>query len=511
MKKDSKYCYFLSLLFFAVSYIGILHHELWLDEAHHWLLARDSNSIYELVQNTRIEGHPLLWNFLLYVVTRFTADPFWMQFLHILISSSSVFIFLRKAPFNWVFKTLFIFGYFMIFEYNLISRNYSLGILFLFLICDVFKDREQKFTLLCFYLVVISNIHLMYSVIAFALFLTLLAEQIQYKHFFKTQYIAGYSVFVFGLLLMFIQIQHTDPSWLLDPINEIPFKERLIGGFVSFFKGIVTIPDFRTIHFWNSNLLVNFSKPIAGVFAFLIYFLPLLLFLKNRKTLFFVYVALIGAEIFFFVAQRTATRFHGMIYMIIIMALWIENYYILEDTKLRDFLNSLKLQSFKKPIIYSILSIQFCSGIYAYSMDYIYPFSSAKETINYIQKENKAKIEIITVTCDGTLLSAYFEKKIYFLCDKSLQSFCHWDSGCVGSVTQKESVAMLTDYMISRNNNVLFVSYYALTNNLNSSIWINLNEKIKVRFVKKFDSNIVDKNKTSYYIFEVSKIVTDVQ
>ena len=504
LTKDTKYLIFLTLLYFAISLVGILHHEFFIDEAHHWLLARDSNSISELIQNTRIEGHPLLWSLMLYGISRFTFDPFWMQFLHILISTSVVFLLLKKGPFNWLFKTLFIFGYFMIFEYNLISRNYSLGILFLFLACSIFKNREQKFSLICIYLALTTNSHLLFSVIAFALFLTLLFEQIQNKQFLKEQFITGYFIFALGLLLIYIQIHSTDSNWLLDPINRLPFQERIVGGFVSFFKGIITVPDFRTIHFWNSNLFVNLSKPIAAVFALLIYFLPLLIFFKNRKTLFFIYTGLIGAQVFFFVTQRAATRFHGMTFILIIVALWIEHYYSSEDSKLRRFLNSLRLTLLVKPIMYAILIIHFASGIYAYSMDYIYPFSSAKETISYIDKSDFNKIEIITVTCDGTLLCAYLEKKVYFLCEQSLQSFCHWDNECSGNVTQEKSVLMLTDYMKNKDGkSVLFVSYYPLTNDTNTKNWVSLNDKIKVRFVKRFDQNIVDK--TSYYVFEVAQ------
>src|ERR1051325_7144692 len=132
----------LTLLYFALSLVGIWHHEFFIDEAHHWLLARDSGSVSELVANTRIEGHPLSWSFLLFVLTRFTSNPFWMQLLHIVISTTTGFVFLRKAPFSWGFKILFIFGYFMIFEYNLISRNYMLAIGFLFCACWLFGDRH---------------------------------------------------------------------------------------------------------------------------------------------------------------------------------------------------------------------------------------------------------------------------------------------------------------------------------------------------------------------------------
>lgn len=504
MTKDTKYLLLLALLYFAVSWIGILHHEFFIDEAHHWLLARDSNSVSELIRNTRSEGHPLLWTLLLYAITRFTSNPFWMQFIHILISTITVVVFLKKAPFNWLFKALFIFGYFMIFEYNLISRNYNLGVLFLFLACSVFKNREQKFGLLCLYLTLATNSHLLFSVIAFALFLTLLVEKTQKRNLFNKKFLSGYLIFGLGLLFIYIQIHSTDSAWLLEPINTLPFRERIVCGFGSFFKGLITIPDFRSIHFWNSNLIVNGNRPIAGVLALLTYFIPLLLFFKNRKTLFFVYTALIGAQIFFFVTQRTAIRFHGMTYILIIVALWIEKHYTSEDYKFRDFLSAWKLTLLKKPILYCIVSIQLCAGIYAYIMDYNYAFSSAKETVNYIEKEHPNKIEIVTVTCDGTLLSAYLEKKVYFLCDQSLQSFCHWNSSCSANVNQEKSVEMLTGYMNSHHKDVLFVSYYPLTDDTGTKAWINLNDKIKGRFLKKYNQNIVEK--TNYFVYEVSKI-----
>jgi hypothetical protein len=501
MKKDKIYLYVLTSLFFVVSFIGILHHELWLDEAHHWLLARDSNSFTNLNINTRSEGHPLLWSILLYGITRITTNPFWMQFLHILISTSFVFVFLKKAPFNWVIKTLFIFGYFIIFEYNLISRNYNLGILFLFLACTIFKERKNRFILISFYLAMASNTHLMFSVIAFALFVIIVFEQIENKQVSSTQNTFGYLIFGLGLISILIQIQTTNSGWLLNPIEKIPFSERLIKGFISFFKGLITIPDFRTIHFWNSNLIVDTNRKLASIFALLIYFLPLVLFSKNKKTLYFVYMGLIGTQIFFFVTQRAATRFHGMTYIIFIIALWIENYYPIDNYKLKDFLISLKLTLFKKQVVYCILIIQFCSGIYAYSMDLIYPFSSAKETIDFTKKSYQGT-EIISLNCEGTLLSAYLEKKIYFLCNQSFQSFCHWDFDCSGNMTKQKTIQMLTDY-IKKNNNILYISYYSLGNEKNKN-WVILNSKIKARFIKKFDENIVEKS--NYYIFEISKI-----
>ena len=78
------------LIFFILSLIGILHHEIWLDEAQHFLIARDSKNLQELIGACRIEGHPVLWDILLFVITRFSSNPFWMQFVHILISCAAI-------------------------------------------------------------------------------------------------------------------------------------------------------------------------------------------------------------------------------------------------------------------------------------------------------------------------------------------------------------------------------------------------------------------------------------
>jgi hypothetical protein len=500
LKNNSKYVLLLTVLYFIISLFGILHHELWLDEAHHWLLARDSHSLVDLFRYTRYEGHPILWNILLYGITQFTVNPFWMQFLHISIATTAVFVFLKKAPFSWKFKTLFIFGYFMLFEYNLISRNYVSGVLFLFLACSIYKDRKEKFTLLCIYLALASNTHLIFTVIGFALFLTILFERLSDNELLhKKTFQLGFWIFLFGIFLCIAQILPPGDTRFFNRAEQIPVYEKFIKGFISLFKGLVTIPDFRTIHFWNSNLLVNLSKPISAILGLLAYFLPIVLFYKNKKVLFFTYVALIGTQLFFYVTQLSATRYDGMNYVIIIMALWIEYYH---DNAANN------LAFLKTPIVTVLLLIQFFSGMYAWSMDIIYPFCVAKETVDYLNTKKINTDNVISVTCDGTLISPFLEKKVYFLCNGSLQSYCHWNSDCGKNTSRKNIVKMISGYMISHNYAV-FVSDFPLMVNLQSNKWVKINENTKVRFLKKFNNSIV--SKANYYIFDVSKITADAQ
>lgn len=502
MKATTKYTFLLVTLYFSVSFVGILHHELWLDEAHHWLLARDSGSIYELIQATRIEGHPILWNVLLFGITRFTSNPFWMQLLNILIATASVCIFLSKAPVSRTFKILFIFGYFMIFEYSLISRNYMLGILFLFLACAAFRNRKQKFVLLCFWLILAANVHLMFGVIAFALLLILILENYQDKKLFNKSYLAGYIIFLVGILLLLIQILNTNSGWFFSSLNGIPFSEKISKGFIAFFKGIVLLPDFRSLHFWNTNLIVVLNRNLSIVLGLLIYVLPFLIF-RKKHILIFIYSALIGMQVFFFITQRAAARFHGMAYFIIIIGFWLEHYNASDNSKLTTFFNRLNLAKFCKPIVYSMLILHCFSGIMAYCTDFNQPFASAKEAVDFIKSKNLQNIPAMSLTCDGTVPSAYLEKKIWFLYDHNYESYCHWDGNFPSHISASAVANLIGDFM-KNHNRAVYISYDPIIKKQTSGIWIPISATVKVRFLKAFIDNAVVTDK--YYIFEVARI-----
>ena len=502
MKTQANYFYFLTLLYFSISLLGVFHHELWLDESHHWLLARDSSSLINLIENTRYEGHPVLWNVLLYGISRFSLNPVWMQVFHILIATATVFLFLRKAPFSALFKTLFIFGYFIVFEYNLLSRNYILGLFFIFWACSLFKELEKKFLLLSVCLAFAANVHLIFSVIALALYLTILLEHWQQHLLFRRRiYNWGYFIFGIGLLLAVIQMIPPSDTRFFDHVNEMALSEKFTKGFISLFKGIVAVPDFSTIHFWNSNFLVNISKPAAAFFGLLLYAVPVLLFFRNRKTLFFIYIGLIGTQIFFFLTQMSATRHDGITYILLIAALWIDNYYQEDNYRLKDFIIRFRLHLLKKPIIYGILVLQLIGGIGAYTMDYLYPFTASKETATYLREYHLMNSDIITVTCDGTAISPYAQKKIFFLCDGSYQSYCHWNFNCALNITQKEIQNGISGFM-KTHDKAVYVSNYPILNTAEIGHWENISPKVKVRFLKKFEQTIV--RNSYYYIYAIS-------
>jgi hypothetical protein len=109
--------------------IRLFRHAMWRDELQAFMLAAASSTPLDLYAKLKYEGHPGLWHLLLWVITRFTADPFFMQVLHLVIALGIWALIWRLAPFRPIEKLLLLLSFFLFWEYFVLSRPYALGVL----------------------------------------------------------------------------------------------------------------------------------------------------------------------------------------------------------------------------------------------------------------------------------------------------------------------------------------------------------------------------------------------
>ena len=83
-----------------VNVIRTLRHAMWRDELQVFMLASYSSSPWSLLSKLKYEGHPGLWHTLVWVITRFTSDPMWMQVMHIGLAIAVWLIIYWWSPFN---------------------------------------------------------------------------------------------------------------------------------------------------------------------------------------------------------------------------------------------------------------------------------------------------------------------------------------------------------------------------------------------------------------------------
>src|SRR6187399_1299443 len=194
--------------FFVIALLGMLSHEMWRDEHQAWLVARDANSLSQLLDNMNYEGNPALWHFFLYWITRVTHDPIYMQVFHLLVATSFIFIFNRYAPISNLHKILFSFGYFPLYEYAVISRSYALGILLVFGICALYKNRMTKYILIGILLALLANVTIYAVVIACCIAGILVLDYFLYQQKTKgamVQLTIGLVIFIIGVAFSLYQ------------------------------------------------------------------------------------------------------------------------------------------------------------------------------------------------------------------------------------------------------------------------------------------------------------------
>ena len=417
----------LTLIFFILNLAGILNHALWRDEAQAWLLARDSHSIPNLLFNMRYEGHPPLWHFLLFFITRWTHDPQAMQLLHLLIATASLWVFVRYSPFTQIQKTLFAFGYFPFYEYAINSRCYALGLLFLFITCAAFKQPLKRYVPLfgCLFLASISNFPA--AVISFALGIFLLSDPLKpnpylKKHIGKIDAVAGAGLFIAtSLLIAFLAVLPPETYHAWDPeYHTILDPSRLV----------TTLSYINDSYFLTSigSPLVTLSTQQGAILSILETLFFSLIFLPKPRVLFFYLLATGGLLMLFYI--KYAYLWHlGHFFLILIISLWLNK--LLPSKKYKSFIPqelSLVTRKICPIILFLILSLHGWQGYQAYLTNFTQPFSLSRN-VAYFIKDARLDSGIIIGYQDYAVsaVAAYLNQPFYSPETQKFITFCSWN------------------------------------------------------------------------------------
>lgn len=141
--KKNKYNIVLMIIYSVISFIILLFHESWRDEAQAWLIARDLN-IIGIIKQMVYEAHPPLWHIILMPFAKLGFPYITIKIISWLITCISVWLILIKSPFNKLTKILIIFSTPMIYLYPAIARSYCLIPLAITLISIYYNKRHEK-------------------------------------------------------------------------------------------------------------------------------------------------------------------------------------------------------------------------------------------------------------------------------------------------------------------------------------------------------------------------------
>lgn len=457
----------LTSIFLFVGTITALHHEMWRDEIQAWLLARDSLSLLDLYRNLKYEGHPGLWHTCLLILSRLTKSPSIMQVFHLLIAATTVYLFGRYSPFTYLQKLLFAFGYFSVYEYSIVCRNYALGVLLICIFCVLFQRRYSRFLWIgtILFLLAHSSVHAL--IVAIAISFALLVDYIIRRKSILTgvsikewHIVIGFILMGLGILTSVLQIIPPPDSGFAVEWYTRYDADRFTSVMKTITHAFFPLPEV-TLHFWGTQWLEQ-SRFYANLqfmlSCFLVIWFSLMLLQKPLAWLSFV-LGTIGLLVLFYSKYYGSLRHHGFLFFLFVMIAWIYQY--CEKAKWStpiDRLSAMCQKSFR-PLFTIILMFHLIGGIIATFMDYRYVFSYGKATAEFIK--SKGMQEMLIVGDKDSAVSTivgYMEKEsFYYPLSHQLGSFIVWNQTRMRGVSDGQVIQSANEVGAKYKQDVLVI------------------------------------------------------
>lgn len=148
---------FILILWLFITCYAIHFHALWRDEVRNFMIAIGGTPSVHLIGN----AHPVLsylieksCYLIFHTYTVLPVSTFLVSFLAI-----ATVLFL--SPYNLRMKVLFVFGYFSLYEYTVMARNYGISMLLMLILALVFSSQKYRYKLTgpVIFLLANTNIH----------------------------------------------------------------------------------------------------------------------------------------------------------------------------------------------------------------------------------------------------------------------------------------------------------------------------------------------------------------
>lgn len=427
------YALALTATYFLFGLINVLHHSLWRDEMQVWIAAQKAHSLAELLHLKYYEdiGHPDGWHILVYPLSRLTSNPLALVLLNFALATLTAYVIARYSPFPRLQKALIVFGYFLFYEYAIVSHDYALGILPIFSFCAAYKPGPKKNYILLAILLAITaeaNIYALMIGLSFALMMLLeiAFSPAPRQYVASAGRIAVAAALFIGLALVGIvrMIAPADSGFVRPwhfPLDVASFGRTL----AMMWKVFVPIPQF-THQFWNSNIVPVPLIPVLSIFvlAFSI------LFFIRKPLILCAYLSGLGAFFFFRHAKYAGfLRNDGHALILFLACMWLAYFYPEQRFPMLSLDRIARwFAPYQRPAFVGVLAIQVGVAVIASAIAFTVPFSQANNTAEFLRSRNMDKMFIVGDP-DAPLLTlaGYLQRDIYYLRGDRMGSYVLWN------------------------------------------------------------------------------------
>ena len=385
----------------AIVGFTLSYHEKWMDEAQAWLFARDL-SLHDLwFHELRYEGSPGLWHTMLWLAQRlFHAQYSWIGPIGMACAMAGAALLILKAPFPRYIRWPLAFTYFLIYQYAVIARQYTLWPVLAFAAAYKFKDRDHP-EFMTIVLVLLANTSFHGTVLAACFGLAYLMEVVPAWRSLSTRLRTRYAICIGAMALTFVFVYAV--------VKPAPDSGELAKK-----QGLFALPEWRNEQGRQITPAIKFTSAISG--AFLDYTLPSGIFLAvlfvwsvmRRRIL---ALALpVGAQALLYAFVYGSPHHQGSLFVAAIAGLWIA----WPTSSVRQ-----KMSAFQRRALWAVTVLLSClcavniwDSAVVIRREYLYPYSGARDAADYLKSVGADRAVIFGYNFGVSGVQAHFDRNI---------------------------------------------------------------------------------------------------
>lgn len=463
-------------------------HEPWRDEWQAFMIGRDSHSLTELWNHRYYDAHPPLWHFLLFLVSKLNRSVVCLKALHWLLATAAAAVFLAFSPWPRRYQVALLGGYYLLYEYAVISRNYSLGLLWLWLACALWTRRPGDYRSMAWiYLAMaLTNVHIF--LLGSALWLVLGLEFLirpERRAQTSPAVLAQSLVLLLVAVALFLKVTYLPPDTGYPKGFDLSFNlPRLLRALTGPLLAFAPIPP-PGIQFHDTSYFHESDLRITGLLGALLWLAggaclttPLArgFYLSGSATmLFFTYAKFVGFH-----------RHAGHFYLVWLACLWL-------DRRPRFM-----------PWVATIASLHLALAARAAWLDFSYDFTPAGRVAGFLRDHNLQDRPIVGLP-DGvaSAVAGNLDRPFYYPDCRRWGTFLIWDNRReLQAFPPPDLLAQLAEVARQRGSPVVVVAGLRLWRTRGSG-WVYLAQLpgVRLRELATFPAGIVTSE--IYWLYEI--------
>jgi hypothetical protein len=411
------------VFYLALLLLATWKHTFWRDESQVWLMARD-NGLRSLMAAMRYEGHPPLWHLVVWGITRLSWDENWMKAPNLLATLAAAWMIVTSRQLAVWVRPGVVFSYFFLFEFGLIDRNYMLGIALLIAAAlSMLKLRADLWVSVGLALAAMTSLP------ALEVSGCLYAFYLWPKEGFRRAHAEGWPEWNrrrWLALLLYVAVV-AFCVWILRPPPDAAtnvFRDhssqwvRLRRAFGDIPRAYFPVPGAK-LRFWNLTVFDGWRASVVQLFGVMLAGVLAVFFRAGKERWFF-----LGSSVMVLavtaVLPGAFLRHVGWLFVVFVLALLLTP-------------AQRQAAGWRRWVLGAVLAVQAGAGIYAAAVSVVYPFSSSRAVVEYLQQQSLTGAPLVFSpgVVGESVLAEMQRRSAYFPEYRGQGSFVVWNEALI--------------------------------------------------------------------------------